>query len=94
MPTVANGQGLSAFRISRDVRPRPTYDFARRRPGDAVADDAPAAAPLPEARLERAVGDIYVPNTERQSHHFTSRVGARFDAAVFVDEAKAVTPLP
>jgi len=54
----------------------------------------PATEELSQPRLERAIGVIYLPETERQSHYFTSQLGPRFDAATFFDVTRAVTPLP
>ena len=54
----------------------------------------PHAAALSEPpRLQRAIGVVYVPNTERQSHYFAARLGRQFDAVVFIDTTRAVTPL-
>jgi hypothetical protein len=36
---------------------------------------------------------IYRPETERQSHYFTARLAAQFDAVVFFDATRAVTPI-
>jgi erythromycin esterase-like protein len=44
-------------------------------------------------RLERAIGVIYRPETERQSHYFRARVADQFDAVIHVDETRAVEPL-
>jgi erythromycin esterase-like protein/predicted phosphoribosyltransferase len=52
-----------------------------------------AAQALRSARLERAIGVIYRPETERQSHYFRSRVAEQFDALIHVDETRAVEPL-
>ena len=46
-----------------------------------------------EPRLERAIGVIYLPETERFSHYFEARISNQFDAALFIDRTKAVTPL-
>jgi erythromycin esterase-like protein/predicted phosphoribosyltransferase len=46
-----------------------------------------------EPRLERAIGVIYRPETERQSHYFTARLGEQFDAVIHFDETRAVVPL-
>lgn len=51
------------------------------------------SAALGEPRLERAVGVIYAPRTERQSHYFTARMSQQFDAVIHVDRTTAVTPL-
>jgi erythromycin esterase-like protein/predicted phosphoribosyltransferase len=52
-----------------------------------------AAEILGAARLERAIGVIYRPRTERQSHYFRARVSAQFDAAIHIDQTRAVEPL-
>ncbi len=46
-----------------------------------------------EPRLERAIGVIYLPESERQSHYFEARISEQFDAIVFFDRTRAVTPL-
>ena len=43
--------------------------------------------------LERAIGVIYRPETERQSHYFTARVAEQFDAVIHFDQTSAVEPL-
>ena len=48
---------------------------------------------LREPRLERAIGVIYRPQTERQSHWFAANVAAQFDALVHLDVTRAVEPL-
>lgn len=54
------------------------------------ADAAEALAP---PRLERAIGVVYRPRTERQSHYFTARMAEQFDAVLHFDETTAVEPL-
>ncbi len=44
-------------------------------------------------RLERAIGVIYRPSTERQSHYFHARVCDQFDAVIHIDDTRAVEPL-
>ena len=51
------------------------------------------ASALHEPQLERAIGVIYRPETERQSHYFTSQIGSQFDALIHIDETRAVEPL-
>jgi erythromycin esterase-like protein len=53
---------------------------------------APATA-LHEPRLERAIGVIYRPETERQSHYFYARIANQFDALLHFEETRAVDPL-
>jgi len=43
--------------------------------------------------LQRAIGVVYAPQTERQSHYFEARLADQFDAAIFLDRTEAVTPL-
>jgi len=52
-----------------------------------------AAGGLREPRLERAIGVIYRPDTERSSHYFNARLPAQFDAIIHLDETRAVEPL-
>jgi len=44
-------------------------------------------------RLERAIGVIYRPETERGSHYFHARLGDQFDAVIHLDHTCAVEPL-
>lgn len=48
---------------------------------------------LGKSRLERAIGVIYLPRTERISHYFHARLPDQFDAVIHWDETRAVTPL-
>jgi erythromycin esterase-like protein len=52
-----------------------------------------AADTLHEPLLERAIGVIYRPETERASHYFQARLSAQFDAVLHFDETRAVEPL-
>ncbi|APW60543.1 erythromycin esterase family protein [Paludisphaera borealis] len=44
-------------------------------------------------RLERAIGVIYRPETERASHYFPASLPAQFDAVIHFDRTRAVEPL-
>ena len=55
--------------------------------------DADLAAALSPPRLERAIGVVYRPETERQSHYFHARLAEQFDFVLHVDETRAVEPL-
>jgi len=44
-------------------------------------------------RLERAIGVIYRPETERQSHYFEARLADQFDAVIHLDRTRALEPL-
>lgn len=48
---------------------------------------------LMEARLERAIGVIYRPDTELQSHYFQAVLPVQFDEWIWVDETHAVHPV-
>lgn len=48
---------------------------------------------MEKARLERFIGVIYRPDTERWSHYSESVLPKQFDAYVWFDETEAVTPL-
>ena len=57
-------------------------------------DAAPRSAhALRSGRLQRAIGVIYRPETERRSHYFRARLADQFDAVIHVDEPRAVEPL-
>jgi len=55
-------------------------------------DGAPRRA-LSEPRLERAIGVIYLPESERASHYFLARLSDQFDAVLHFDQTRAVEPL-
>lgn len=48
---------------------------------------------LSRPRLERAIGVTYRPETELYSHYFEAVLAEQFDAFVWFEETKAVTPL-
>jgi erythromycin esterase-like protein/predicted phosphoribosyltransferase len=48
---------------------------------------------LRSPRLERAIGVIYRPETERQSHYFSAQMPRQFDAVIHFDGTRAVKPL-
>ncbi len=66
---------------------RPAPFMLSWREGDLVA------AALREPRLERAIGVIYRPRTERMSHYFMARLPDQFDAVLHFDETRAIEPL-
>jgi erythromycin esterase-like protein len=47
------------------------------------------AAPM----LQRAVGVVYAPETELQSHYGAARLPAQFDALIYFDRTRAVRRL-
>jgi protein-L-isoaspartate(D-aspartate) O-methyltransferase len=54
---------------------------------------AALAKGLLQPRLERAIGVIYRPETELQSHYFQAVLPRQFDEYIWFDETRAVTPL-
>ena len=48
---------------------------------------------LAEARLERAIGVIYLPEVERRSHYFHARLPMQFDYVLHFDTTRALEPL-
>lgn len=44
-------------------------------------------------RLERAIGVVYRPETERQSHYFDAVLPRQFDEYIWFDQTQAITPL-
>ena len=52
-----------------------------------------SSPPLLQRRLQRAIGVIYRPQTERMSHYFDAILGAQFDALIHFDTTRAVEPL-
>ena len=53
----------------------------------------PVSAGLAGPLLERAIGVIYKPETERVSHYFGASLSAQFDAVFHYDRTRAVEPL-
>jgi erythromycin esterase-like protein len=48
---------------------------------------------LSKPQLERAIGVIYQPETERQSHYFYANLARQFDVVIHIDETSALKPL-
>ncbi len=53
----------------------------------------PAAQPLRTPMLQRAIGVIYLPQTERESHYFEVMLADQFDALFHLDETEALKPM-
>jgi len=49
--------------------------------------------PVPGRRLERAIGVVYQPQTERVSHYFHTRLAEQFDVVIHIDDTTALEPL-
>ena len=58
-----------------------------------MRDDRRLSSALRDPRLERAIGVIYLPQSERQSHYFDARLSDQFDAVIHFDETRALEPL-
>jgi erythromycin esterase-like protein len=59
-----------------------------------LRENNPASQALSRANyLERAIGVIYLPQTERQSHYFHANLPQQFDAILHFDETHALQPL-
>jgi erythromycin esterase-like protein len=86
----------------KDVRPaRPdSYEYLFREAGRArsLTDWRDPArnelrALLSQPRLERAIGVVYRPDTELLSHYFRAVLSEQFDAYVWFENTRAITPL-
>ena len=58
-----------------------------------LREEGPARDALMQRRLERAIGVIYQPRTERHSHYFSAQMARQFDAVIHIDRTTAVQPL-
>lgn len=52
-----------------------------------------ATRELRERRLERAIGVVYLPQSERMSHYFHASLAGQFDVVLHFDETRALEPL-
>jgi erythromycin esterase-like protein len=58
-----------------------------------LREDQSLQGALRSPRLERAIGVVYKPDTERASHYFRARLAEQFDAVIHIDETTALQPL-
>ncbi|HBZ07236.1 MAG TPA: erythromycin esterase [Massilia sp.] len=58
-----------------------------------LRDDTPVRRLMLERRLERAIGVLYLPRSERQSHYFNAQMAQQFDAIIHIDRTDALVPL-
>jgi erythromycin esterase-like protein len=58
-----------------------------------LREDGKLVNDLRERRLERAIGVIYLPESERLSHYFYARLPDQFDAVLHFDQTQALEPL-
>lgn len=80
--TVRPGLTGSYEGLFHDIEPE-HFLLSLRQHGDAV----------PTRQLERAIGVIYRPETERISHYFEAELARQFDAVLHHDRSSALTPL-
>ncbi|CAM3325545.1 erythromycin esterase family protein [Polaromonas hydrogenivorans] len=59
----------------------------------ALRDNSALRKLVEPLRLQRAIGVIYRPETERQSHYFHTHLAGQFDAMIHIDETHALEPL-
>jgi erythromycin esterase-like protein len=58
-----------------------------------LRDLGEASGALRDSRLQRAIGVVYRPDSERLSHYFHARIAEQFDAILHFDRTCAVVPL-
>ncbi|HWQ32090.1 MAG TPA: erythromycin esterase family protein [Blastocatellia bacterium] len=58
-----------------------------------LRDNEQLSAALRGPLLERAIGVIYLPQTERLSHYFDAELSRQFDVVMHFDETRALEPL-
>jgi erythromycin esterase-like protein len=96
--TAANDwDGPAERRVVRPARPD-SYEAVMHDTGHErfflnLRSNSPLIQALDAPRLERAIGVIYKPETERQSHYFTAQLPRQFDALFHYDVTRAVEPL-
>jgi erythromycin esterase-like protein len=98
--TVTAASGWDAPAERKDVRPAlpGSYEALFHQTGIQnfllpLAHKEKAASLLREPRLERAIGVIYLPRSERVSHYFHAQLPDQFDAILHFDQSRAVEPL-
>lgn len=70
------------------------FEAGRARALTSWRNDPELAGALDLRRLERAIGVIYRPESERVSHYFDAHLSRQFDALVWFAQTSPVTPLP
>lgn len=95
--TVAAGSDWDSPMEVKEIRPSLPESWERLCHDSGVArfllDLRDGGHGLDESRLERFIGVIYRPETERWSHYSEAELANQFDAWVWFDETRAVTPL-
>lgn len=94
--TAASGWDQPAERKIVHPAPRESYEalfHATQIPAFLLPMHDPIIGPLLERpRMERAIGVVYRPESERASHYFRCRLSAQFDAVIHLDRTKALVP--
>ncbi|MBO0880699.1 MAG: erythromycin esterase family protein [Mycobacterium sp.] len=87
--------GLAERKLVRPALPGSVEELFHEtgKPAFVVSPDGPAAAALDVVRLGRAIGVIYLPATERQSHYFHVRPADQFDVVIHIENSQALEPL-
>jgi len=86
--------GVTEKKIVRPALPNSVEEYFHKLiPGNFVFNLKRDSKDLPQNILERAIGVIYLPQTERSSHYFYANVAEQFDAVIHFDETTAVEPL-
>jgi erythromycin esterase-like protein len=98
--TVTAASDWDAPAERKRVRPGLTGSYERLFHGAGIPDflltlrDRPEVSDaLRASHLERAIGVVYRPETERFSHYFQASLPEQFDALVHLDHTRAVEPL-
>jgi erythromycin esterase-like protein len=85
--------------VRKDVKPALAESYAGRFHATGIGNfllllgGDELTASINEPRLQRAIGVIYLPETERASHYFEARLSQQFDAVIHWDQTRAVEPL-
>ena len=86
-------RGSPGLRLGDELRPGQVVRGRRGQAARLLLLTDEAEDDLRQARLERAIGVVYLPQTERISHHFYARMAEQFDAVIHVDQTAALEPL-
>jgi erythromycin esterase-like protein len=69
------------------------HDVGIARFGLDLRDLGEASGALSEPMLQRAIGVVYRPRTERDSHYFHARLAQQFDFVLHLDVTRALEPI-
>ena len=91
--TIVPSRSDSFERLFHGAQISPCLLDLRKHPKSSTDTNAALRRLLSEPRLERFIGVIYRPETERLSHYPQAILANHFDAYVWFDETSAVEPL-